>query len=68
MTKKPGPPKEFPDTILARLPAGSKAALTDALDYGESESKFVRDAILERIDHRRRARAKKQAGEPIDGT
>ena len=61
MAKKPGPPKEFPETVLARLPDGTKANLKAQLEPGETEGQFVRDAIMERINKRARRRTKGRA-------
>ncbi len=59
--KKPGPPKEYPETMLVQLPEGAKAKVREVLENGETLSRFARDAILERAAKRAKRRTKGRA-------
>lgn len=56
MARKPGPPKEFPEQVLATFPEGLKARLKAVLDDGENERQFIREAVIGRVEKRERKR------------
>lgn len=50
-----GPPKLYPDRILAPLVAGSKVRIMSALRPGETVTEFIRKAIDADLERRESA-------------
>lgn len=50
--KKVGRPLAYPETLLARLPEGTKQRIAAALKEGETQADFARAGILAELDRR----------------
>lgn len=50
--RKRGPAKRYPETVLVRLPIGTRDALAGVAVDGETESDVIRAAIEREIERR----------------